>query len=266
MKKITPKQERAIAAYLETGDMTAAYRAAYDCSRMGPRTVNDLGYKLFKRPLVKARVAELQERITQTLVADRQKVLQALIDIALADATELAGVQVRGCRHCWGQNFEYQWHSPAEYAVKCAAVIDQNNVEERRWARSCAEENLRPDPTPIPSDRGGYGFQVERGPNPECPHCLGQGHEVVKITDTRKLKGAARRLYAGVKQTKDGIEIKTRDQDRALDILQKHFKITEPEIANNITVENKTLNVTATVIPNDPAEASNIYRQLIQGS
>lgn len=53
-------------------------------------------------------------------------------------------------------------------------------------------------------------------PNPACVTCKGKGISYVVITDTRLLKGAARRLYAGAVQTKDGIKILTRNQDEAL--------------------------------------------------
>ena len=41
--------------------------------------------------------------------------------------------------------------------------------------------------------------------------------------DTRHLSEGARRLYAGIKVTKDGIEIKMRDQDAALVNIAKHL-------------------------------------------
>lgn len=61
-------------------------------------------------------------------------------------------------------------------------------------------------------------------PNPECKKCSGAGENLeVAITPTRLLTGAARRLYAGAKQTKDGIEIKMRDQDAALKSLANYL-------------------------------------------
>lgn len=51
--------------------------------------------------------------------------------------------------------------------------------------------------------------------NPICSRCSGEGIKVMSVQDTSKLSGPARRLYAGAKQTKDGIEIKMRDQDAA---------------------------------------------------
>jgi phage terminase small subunit len=41
--------------------------------------------------------------------------------------------------------------------------------------------------------------------------------------DARLLSERARRLYAGIKVTKDGIEVKMRDQDAALLNLAKHL-------------------------------------------
>lgn len=46
--------------------------------------------------------------------------------------------------------------------------------------------------------------------------CGGAGDVIVRLKDTRTLSPAALRLFAGVKQTKNGIEIKFRDQDAAL--------------------------------------------------
>lgn len=60
-------------------------------------------------------------------------------------------------------------------------------------------------------------------PNPECLHCQGDGIPRPWFADTRKLSPAARRLFSGVKTTKDGIQVLMRDQDGALDKLAKVF-------------------------------------------
>ena len=41
--------------------------------------------------------------------------------------------------------------------------------------------------------------------------------------DTREVKGSAALLYAGVKVTKDGIELKVHDQAKALDNVARHL-------------------------------------------
>ena len=55
----------------------------------------------------------------------------------------------------------------------------------------------------------------ELPPNPRCAACKGAGERTIIIADTESLSPAARRLIAGYKQTKDGIEVKLRDQDAA---------------------------------------------------
>lgn len=60
-------------------------------------------------------------------------------------------------------------------------------------------------------------------PNPDCLHCQGDGIPRPWFADTRHLSPAARRLFSGVKTTKDGIQVLMRDQDGALDKLAKVF-------------------------------------------
>lgn len=60
-------------------------------------------------------------------------------------------------------------------------------------------------------------------PNPECSGCGGRGRGHVVLTDTRKLSGPAKRLYAGVQLGKDGIRVNMRDQDEALTNIARHL-------------------------------------------
>jgi len=48
MLKLTPKQEKACQKYIELGDKSAAYRSAYNCSRMKPESINRKAYELFE--------------------------------------------------------------------------------------------------------------------------------------------------------------------------------------------------------------------------
>lgn len=59
-------------------------------------------------------------------------------------------------------------------------------------------------------------------PNAECALCGGEGRLVTVLKDTSRLTGSARKLFAGLKRTKDGIEVKMRDQDGALKMLAQH--------------------------------------------
>lgn len=59
--------------------------------------------------------------------------------------------------------------------------------------------------------------------------------------DTRHLKGAARKLYAGVKTTQHGIEIKTRDQDAALNSVARHLGMFNDKLTLKGDAENPLL-------------------------
>lgn len=64
---------------------------------------------------------------------------------------------------------------------------------------------------------------AEREPDRACTTCGGRGEGRVHVEDSRKLKGRARRLYAGVKLGKDGLQVLMRDQDAALVNIAKHL-------------------------------------------
>src|ERR1022692_4215591 len=79
--------------------------------------------------------------------------------------------------------------------------------------------------TPIaPFDpAGGEGYDVRKPPHHDCPECFGEGVAIPFPKDTRHLSEGARWLFAGVKVTKDGIEIKMHDQMAALLNIAKHL-------------------------------------------
>lgn len=60
-----------------------------------------------------------------------------------------------------------------------------------------------------------------RDPVQACPQCHGDGRADVLVKDTRKFSPQARALYAGVKITKEGLEVKMHSK---LDALEKVFK------------------------------------------
>lgn len=255
-------------AYLETGNASEAYRRAYDVSKMLSTTVNNKASEMMRNVSIRDRLTELQERSVATAVIDRAGVLALITELATADANQLAQVQVRCCRHCWGHEFGYQWKSEAEFGIALAAAMDREGAAVRAWQRDVdlGSQRPAPDSEPLPNALGGYGFDVYASPNLECPHCLGEGHVMPVIKDTRKLKGAAKRLYAGFKQTKDGIEIKMRDQSHALSLLAKEFGIAKDAPAVQVLqAVNAQGAENVTVISVDPLEASRQYQELMKG-
>lgn len=85
------------------------------------------------------------------------------------------------------------------------------------------------DPNEIVSVRVGkcgscYGGESDNAhPDEKCEACDGEGVSGLVIADTKSLKGAARKLYAGAKQTKFGVEVQLHDQMKALENVARHL-------------------------------------------
>jgi phage terminase small subunit len=182
----------------------AAIRAGYS-----PKTAKQQGQRLLTLPHVQEAVQKEMRKQSQRTEITADKVLQQWWDIATADPNDIICLRRVCCRHCYGKNFEYQWRDKKEYDKAVVA------------AEAYAKENEK---TPIiPSNAGGYGFNRLLRPNPDCPYCAGEGQPELHAKDTRDLEPKARLLFAGIKQTQAGIEIKFRDQDKALENVARHL-------------------------------------------
>ncbi|MEQ5728880.1 terminase small subunit [Providencia alcalifaciens] len=194
-------QFRFVNEYLVDLNRTAAYK------RAGGNGEGNTAYVGASRMY---RNAKVNRAITDAL-ADRERrtqitqdaVLKMWWDIATADVNELTEYRRLCCRHCWGFGYNYQWRDVVEYedAVKKATAANK----------------------PPPKDVGGYGYDDSLDPNPDCPRCNGAGIGRAHFHDTRDLTGAARRLFAGVKEGKFGVEVITRNQDDALKMVAQHL-------------------------------------------
>jgi phage terminase small subunit len=65
--------------------------------------------------------------------------------------------------------------------------------------------------------------RLQMDPNPGCEECDGEGFGRVFVADTRHLSAKARALYAGVKVTKEGLEVKMHSKLDAIEKLAKHL-------------------------------------------
>ncbi|MEZ2893570.1 terminase small subunit [Providencia rettgeri] len=194
-------QFRFVNEYLVDLNRTAAYK------RAGGNGEGNTAYVGASRMYRNAKV----NRAIKDALADRERrteitqdaVLKMWWDIATADVNELTEYRRLCCRHCWGFGFNYQWRDAVEYddAVKKSMAASK----------------------PPPQDIGGYGYDDTLDPNPDCPRCNGAGIGRAHFHDTRDLTGAARRLFAGVKEGKFGVEVITRNQDDALKMVAQHL-------------------------------------------
>lgn len=186
---LSDKEALFVTYYLESRNKYVAYQKAGYTG--GDRNARMLFRKI---PIARA-INRGIEQLQQDAILSAQEILRHWNEIAIADPGEISQMRRVCCRYCWGENFFYQWRDIEEY--------------DKASAKAAADGKS-------PPEYGGLGFLPNDDPNPDCSRCAGEGIEDVFQADTRDVTGPARRLIAGVKKTKFGIEVITRDQDAAL--------------------------------------------------
>ncbi len=78
-KPLTLKEERFAQKCVELGDKSAAYRDAYDASRMQAKSIHSNAHKLAKKPNVAARIAELENEAAAEAKLSRGMVIKSLM-------------------------------------------------------------------------------------------------------------------------------------------------------------------------------------------
>ncbi|MDU5474007.1 MULTISPECIES: terminase small subunit [unclassified Pantoea] len=231
-------QIRFVEEYLIDLNRTAAYK------RAGYKGEGNTAYVNASRMLRNAKVAvavrdAMDARARRTQIT-QDAVLQWWWDIATADATQLTELHRYCCRYCWGFGHNYQWRDAVEFEEKRRDALARKQRE--------------------PSDEGGYGYDAQIDPNPECPRCNGLGLSRPVFHDTRDLTGAARRLFAGVKEGKFGLEIVMRNQDDALKMVAQHIGMvkTKTEISgpDGGPIQSEQVSLT-------PDQAADLYRKMM---
>lgn len=102
-----------------------------------------------------------------------------------------------------------------------------------------------------------------RDPVPACLQCHGDGLADVIVKDTRKLSPQARALYAGVKMTKDGLEVKMHSK---LDALEKVFRHLGMYDADKPPAANVSVSVQAAPTKRSDLAPADAYLIMVQGA
>lgn len=198
LAKMTPKEERFVAEYLIDPNGTQAYMRAYP--RANATTARTEAAMLLRKPAVAAAVEAGKRRLSERAEVKAEEVVRRLGLMATADERELMEVHVGCCRHCWGKGGRYQY---------TAAEFERAEAEH---AAAVERDKASGDFDP----KGGVGFNANARPNPDCPECFGDGKPRAIFKDTRHLSEGAALLFAGVKETRDGFEVKTHSREAAL--------------------------------------------------
>ncbi len=237
---LTEKQRNFVELWLRHRNAHMAYNEAFDAKRMNPATSYRNGHRMLNhakiRPIIDARLEQLGETLSDETELTVMRVLQEFMTLATADPDEVTGVRVGACRHCWGVDHQYQW-TPAEF------------MEATRNAER-AEKDL-PDPA------GGIDFDRTALPNGDCPECRGEGILRQVPVDTSKLSPGGRALFAGVKPTAHGIEIKLRDRDKAMENAAKIVGAFKETIDLNVKAAVDVSKVT-------PETAAEVYKEMLK--
>lgn len=150
--------------------------------------------QLLRNPKVARAIRWLRDKRQRRLALVESEIIHQLVSIASADPNALSQIRRVNCRYCWGEDHRYQWNDMGEYEK--------------------AEEKASEDDKE-PPEFGGVGFVDSAIPNTDCPKCFGEGLMRTFFADTTQLDGPDRWLFAGVKETMNGLEIKTANQDAA---------------------------------------------------
>lgn len=189
-------------------------------------------WRAWSHPDVQERINFLKAERAKELHIEQVDVLSRLWSVATADPRELVKHKVVNCRFCWGVDHQYQWRDEEEFET----AIQQAIAEEKAIQQDMPEYQAT-----YPTDDGGYGFRRTKPPHPECIKCDGEGKGYIHIEDTSTLSESARLLYAGAKQTKEGVEIKMHDQMTALKLVGQHIGMFKDKIEHDVSDPLKEL-------------------------
>lgn len=218
--QLSAKVKRFIAEYLKDNNATAA------AARAGYSDPN-YGRQLITNPNVAQAIAQQQKASIARTLGSADEVLEQMWQLATFDANQLSQYRRGACRYCWGFGHQYQWRDAVEFEEEIA------KVEGKEGARQ-------------PEDTGGYGYDHNREPNPECPRCNGDGIGQPYFPDTRKLPAVSRLAYSGVKVGKNGVEITAISRERMFEAVMKRLGLADSEFAQRlqeIEIERRQLEV-----------------------
>ncbi len=213
---------------------TSAFRLAFpQCAKWLPRTITKRASELARRGDVAGRFRELLAKAATANEADIALVLAQYLKRLMADPRELTEIRVNPCRYCWGAGHLYQF---TDGELRQAEIKHEAK-------REAGLEQASPRDIGNFDPQGGGGYSVLKGPYDECPSCGGAGVPQVVLKDSRHYSEGAALLFAGVKEGKEGIEVKIADRNDALAQIARHVSFFEADnkVDVNLTVDADAL-------------------------
>jgi len=223
LTKLTDMQEAFVREYMvDWNGSKAAIRAGYSA-----KSADTLAYQLLQKPAVREAVETLASVRARRLGIDADELIRMWAAMVTFDANELSQLRRVCCPYCHGENHQRQYTpSGLEEAQK------KHERERQRRLKADADDDIGEFP-----EYTDVWYDKRKPPNADCPECHGEGIAEVWYADTRTLSPAARLVYAGVRDGRDGIEILTVSKERAADNLARAlglFKEKETEVNINM--------------------------------
>lgn len=197
------------------------------------------GSRMLRNDKIASELARRRDLAARAADVDATWLLSTLRAIATADPRELSEWHIGCCRYCHGFEHRYQ---------RTQAEWDRDMADHDRWAgqpppaskRRSRRQGERVSQTPAKAygegydaqefnSLGGVGYDERKPPHKDCPECFGRGHGRTVLRDTRLLGESAALLYDGVKQTRDGLELKQLSRMDAIDKIAKHIGFYEKD-------------------------------------
>lgn len=220
---LTDQQEIFVREYIvDWNASAAAIRAGYSA-----KSARVLGWELLNNPNVRDAIETLASARARRLGIDGDELLRIWAAIVSLDVNELSQLRRVCCSYCWGEEHQRQY-TPS-------SLEEAKKKHDRERARRKKDDSAD-DIGDFPEYTDAW-YDKRKEPHEDCPECHGQGHVEVFFNDTRKLSPAARMLYAGVKEGRDGIEVLTLSKEKAMDSLARAlglFKDKDVEVNINM--------------------------------
>ncbi|WP_205183558.1 terminase small subunit [Burkholderia sp. LMG 13014] len=223
LAQLTDMQEVFVREYMVDWNGTqAAIRAGYSAKSAG-----EIAYQLLQKPSVREAIETLASARARRLGIDADELMRMWAAVVTLDANEISQLRRVCCPYCWGADHQRQYTPSSLDAARL-------KHERERQRRMKADQNDDIGEFPAYTDAW---YDKRKPPSEDCPECHGEGVVEVFFADTRNLSPAARLVYAGVKEGRDGIEVLTMSKEKAADNLARAlglFKEKETEVNINM--------------------------------
>lgn len=225
-QKLNPRMTMFVQEYLvDLNGQEAARRAGYSA-----RTANEQASRLLSYPIIQQAIEAAKAARVERIQVDQDVIVRELLHVTTADANGLVQFRRTCCRYCYGKDNRYQ---------RTAGEMERAQLEHKAGVLKAKAEGIKLAAADERFDpMGGIGYDPRKAPSQACAECFGEGEGRVFVADTRSLSPAVRSLYAGIKQTKDGLEIKMHDKQGHMQLLMRHVGMLNDKLKIQGDAEN----------------------------